>query len=188
MRLLTVFLLFIATAGAAEPVRYLLDVERSSVGFNFSFGDSLGEGSMPVVAAALQIDLDTVSRSQVDVTVDVTGARTGFFLATEALQSATVLDAATYPTIRFVSRRIQPMGDSAQIEGDFTVRGVTRPSTLFAQFYRQQGTVEGDRERLSIYLTGSISRSAFGASGYADMVDDTVELRILARIDRDDTQ
>jgi polyisoprenoid-binding protein YceI len=80
------------------------------------------------------------------------------------------------------------MGDGAQIEGDFTVRGVTRPSTLFAQFYRQQGTVEGDRERLSIYLTGSISRSAFGASGYADMVDDTVELRILARIDRDDTQ
>jgi polyisoprenoid-binding protein YceI len=103
-----------------------LDVERSSVGFNFSFGDSLGEGSMPVVAATLRIDLDAVSRSQLNVTVDVTGARTRFFLATEALQSATVLDTATHPTVRFVSWRIQPMGDGAQIEGDLTVRGVTR--------------------------------------------------------------
>ena len=166
MRLLTVFLLFIATAGAAEPVRYLLDVERSSVGFNFSFGDSLGEGSMPVVAAALQIDLDTVSRSQVDVTVDVTSARTGFFLATEALQSATVLDAATYPTIRFVSRRIQPMGDGAQIEGDFTVRGVTRPSTLFAQFYRQQGTVEG---KVAIFIVARDGETGRGQM-HADLV------------------
>ncbi|RMA43030.1 YceI family protein [Rhodophyticola porphyridii] len=180
-------LVLMPLAALADPVRYLLEPDRSTVGFTYSFGDGSDDGTMPVLGADLLVDLDTPSRSQVDVTVNVRGARTGFFLATEALRSAQVLDAATYPTIRFRSTRVTPEGTGARIDGELTIRGITLPATLMAQFYRQQGTVAGDRNRLSIYLTGSVSRSAFGASGFAAEVGDRVDLRILARIRREGT-
>jgi polyisoprenoid-binding protein YceI len=70
------------------------------------------------------------------------------------------------------------------VVGNLTIRGVTRPVRLAAQLYRQKGTAEGDRSRLSIRLTGSVSRAAFGATGWADLVGDTVAIDILARIAR----
>jgi polyisoprenoid-binding protein YceI len=185
--ILTLTLCLLPLGLNAQPVRYELEVDRSNVGFTYRFGDSTDNGTMPVSAADLLIDLDRPARSQVDVTVDVNAARTGFFLATQALQSPQVLDTRRHPTIRFRSTRVVPEGAGARIEGEMTIRGVTRPTTLMAQFYRQRGTEAGDRHRLSIFLTGSVSRAAFGATGYASEVGDQVDLRILARIRRSDS-
>ncbi len=63
-----------------------------------------------------------------------------------------------------------------------TIRGVTKPLTLNAVFYRQKGSAPKDLSKLSILLTGSISRAAFGATGYPKLVGDRIDLRILARI------
>ncbi len=184
------FILFLALWAApalADPERYTLEVERSVVGFAYAFGDNSGDGTMPVIAAELLIDLDRVQNSEVAVTVDVTRAQTGFILATEALRGPQVLDASQFPVISFRSTRVTRTGDGALIDGEITLRGVTNPITLTAQFYRQEGTLEGDRDRLAIYLTGSVSRTAFGASGFADIVGDQVDLRILAFMRREGT-
>ncbi len=186
LRLAICLCLALTSPAWADPVRYLLEPDRSTVGFTYTFGADTDDGTMPVTAADLLIDLDTPARSSVDVTVDVRRARTGFFLATEALRGASVLDARSHPTIRFRSTRVVAEGAGARIEGEFTIRGVIRPGTLSAQFFRQQGTEAGDRDRLSIYLTGAINRSEFGATGFPDEVGDRVELRILARIRRAD--
>jgi len=183
-KLLIVIGLF-ASPALADPEPYRLEADRSSVGFTYSLGDAADDGTMPVTGATLMIDLDRPARSTVDVTVSVTGARTGFFLATETLKSAQVLDAARFPTITFRSTRVTPVGQGARIDGDMTIRGVTRPVSLNAEFFRQQGTEAGDRDRLSIYLTGSVNRFDFGASGFAEEVGGEVELRILARIVRE---
>jgi polyisoprenoid-binding protein YceI len=95
-----------------------------------------------------------------------------------------VLDTGQFPTIRFVSRRVRAAGAGATVDGDLTIRGVTRPVRLDAQFYTQRGSAPGDLSRLSIRLTGSVSRAAHGATGWADMVGDSVALDILARITR----
>lgn len=54
--------------------------------------------------------------------------------------------------------------------------------TLDAGLYRQRGTQPGDRNNLTVLLTGGVSRSAFGATGYAGLVGDRIGIRILARI------
>ena len=59
---------------------------------------------------------------------------------------------------------------------------MTRPATLQARIYRQDGFKPGDYSHLSILLTGTVNRSDFGATGWSDMVGDQVRLRILARI------
>jgi polyisoprenoid-binding protein YceI len=175
-----------ALPAAADAVPYRLDAARSVVGFETDFGGGAAviTGRMPIAAARLAIDFDKVSRSRFEVTVSAAEARTSNPLATEAMKSATVLDTARHPEIRFVSTSVRAAGAGAEVEGDMTIRGVTRPVTLTAQIYRQKGAPEGDRSRLSILLTGAVSRGAFGAGGFPDMVGDEVRLKILARIDR----
>ena len=142
---------------------------------------------MPIRRADLMIDPANLGASTADVIVTPAEARTGFFFATEALKSASVLNTDAHPEIRFQSTavRLAPSGrlsDGASLLGDVTVRGVTRPIELAASLYRPPGTAPDDLSVLSIQLTGAISRSAFGATGYADIVADEVGLDISATI------
>lgn len=190
MRLHSIALALILTATpplAAAPAHYLLEPEKSVVAFETDFGGGAARitGKMPVLAADLTIDFDRVAASHVAVTLDAAHADTSNPLATEAMMGAKVLDTAEFPQITFESTAVRAAGDGASVTGNLTIRGVTRPVTLDARIYRQKGTAEGDRSSLSILLTGTVSRSAFGASGFPDMVGDDVRLKILARIRRD---
>ncbi|MHA7849227.1 YceI family protein [Roseovarius sp.] len=169
-------------AGHSAPQRYRLDTARSTVAFTYRIGDAVNTGQMPVKSADMRLDLDNVPASRVDVVLDAGQARAGFFLATQALRDANVLDTDTHPEIRFRSTRITGDLSGATITGDLTVRGITRAVTLDAGLYRQRGTQPGDRDNLTVLLTGSVSRSAFGATGYAGLVGDTIGIRIVARI------
>lgn len=177
-------LLLCATGALGAPAPFTLDSNQSVVGFTYTLDGAPSEGQMPVLAADLSLDLDDIAASHIDVTLSPSGAKAGFILATEALKSASLLDVRQYPTIHFVARRITGSLTGAEVTGDLTLRGVTRPLTLTAQLFRQRGTEVGERDHLSILLTGSLDRMAFGASGYADLVGPQIDLRILARVDR----
>lgn len=185
--LLIAFLVCSALPGFAAPVPYALQADRSDVGFVYALSGAQNRGNMPVSAATIVIDFDRFDQSTVDVTVDVTRASTGLIFATEALKAATVLDARNHPTIRFQSTAVRPnnpnaLSEGGQIDGLLTIKGVTRPVTLQAALFRQQGTAEGDLSRLSFRISGQIRRSDFGASGYSDLVDDVITLDIAARV------
>lgn len=181
--------LLIPLSTVAAPVAYALDAARSEVGFVFTLNKAQATGEMPVKSADISIDTAALQRSRVDVTVDVRRAKTGFFFATEALKGESVLNAKKFGTIRFVSTRIRlggsgQLSDGAKIDGNLTIRGVTRPVTLNAVLFRQSGTQAGDLSKLGFKLTGSVSRKAFGATGYPDLVDDKVLINILARVSK----
>ena len=183
-RLALGLLLLLATLANAnaKPLKYMLEVDKSSVGFTYRFNGTPTKGTMPVAKADLIIDFAAVSNSKVNISLNVKKARAGFIFATQALRDKTVLDVAKHPEIRFTSTRISRTDQGAKVTGMVTIRGVTKPLTLSAQFYRQKGSAPKDLSKLSILLTGSILRSAFGATGYPDMVGDQIDLRILARI------
>lgn len=175
-----------ATALSAAPRDYRLDERASTVGFTWEFGDDTFSGSMEVAQADLSIDFDNVSNSNVAVAVDASQAVAGFPFATEAMRGPRVLDTASHPLITFRSTSFSRSGPGeARITGDLTVRGVTRPATLEARIYRARGSEAGDLSRLTVLLRGTLSRSAFGADGWADLVGDTVNLDITATIARD---
>ena len=185
MRCLIVLALVLAPlAATADPVRYLLQKDDSTVGFTWFLGKDAINGRMPVADADLLIDLDEVRRTQVAVSLDLASAVAGFPFADQAMKGPRILDAKRHPTIEFRSRSVTRVGDGARVDGDLTVRGVTRPVTLSAELYRQRGTAPDDLSRLSILLKGSLSRSAFGADGWSDLAGDEVRLSILARMTR----
>lgn len=183
-RALTAFvcLLMGAAPVAAKPLHYLLDPTQSDVGFSVSVGQSPLKGHMPVASADLILDFDKAAASRIRVTLSPGGAQMALPFATNAMKSPEVLDTGRFPAIRFESTRVRPTDAGADVEGRITIRDVTRPITLQARLFRPPGSPEGTREALTVKLSGVVNRSDFGASGFADMVGDRVELNISARI------
>ena len=101
--------------------------------------------------------------------------------ATQTMKGAKVLDTANHPRIQFTSTRITGTVNAATVQGNVTIRGITRPLTLNAQLFRQHSTSLDD---LSVLLTGSIDRNDFGADGFASYVGPRIDLKILARISK----
>jgi polyisoprenoid-binding protein YceI len=100
------------------------------------------------------------------------------------MKGASVLDTARFPTITYASTAIRQTRTGAQLDGTLQVRGVTAPVTLTARFFRQPDRAPQDLSVLVIELTGSLRRSVFGATGFAELVDDRLDLRMLAEITR----
>ncbi len=167
-------------------MRYALDEQSSTVGFETDFGPDLITGRMPVTRADLTLDFDRVANSRVEVTLDVRSAQASFPFAAQAMKGPKVLDAGSFPEITFASTAVKPSGDGAKVQGNVTIRGVTRPLTLDAVIWRKQGSAEGDLSHLTVRLTGAVNRSEFGAIGWNDLVGDQVRLDILARVVRQD--
>lgn len=183
-RLLAVaFAMLLATGPlCAAPRPYVLDAEGSTVAFATDFGTDQITGDFPVTLADLTLDFDKAANSKVHVILDVTGARASFPFAAQALKGPKVLDAANFPEMSFTSKSVRKSDTGATVSGDLTLRGVTRPMVLEATILRQQGTTAGDLSHLVVHLTGQIQRSAFGATGWSDMVGDLVRIDISARI------
>ena len=176
-----------ALPAQAAPRRYVLDTAGSEVGFQFIMSGLPTPGSNPILRADILLDTNRLEASTVDVELDAQGAYTPAPFALDALRSPLVLGVDEFPRIRFKSRRVQLGPDGrisggAKITGDLTLRDITRPITLDAALYRAPGSAVDDLERLSAQLTGSLSRAAFGATGYAQLVADTVTLDIRAKI------
>ncbi|WP_224380122.1 YceI family protein [Roseovarius carneus] len=168
----------------AAPADYRLDVARSEVAFGFDLQGIAARGTMPVKAAKMSIDLRDVARSEVEVTLDAAAATAGVIFVTQTMKGPQVLDVGRYPEILFRSTRITGDLSGAVVEGDLTIRGITRPVRLNAGLFRQRGTDVNDLDRLTVQLTGAISRAAFGAGGFAGFVGDRIDLNIMARIEK----
>ncbi|WP_282021327.1 YceI family protein [Ruegeria faecimaris] len=166
---------------------YELVRNGTSVDFTFELSGITQSGTMPIQSADIRIDMTDLANSRVDVSLNVAKARTNLPFARKPMLSAGVLDATGFPTIHFTSTDIQlgnggRISNGAEITGDLTLRGVTRPITLRANIFRPPGSARDNLNNLSIQLSGSLNRHEFGASGYSDLVKETVGLDIRAKI------
>ncbi len=180
-------LLLLPAPSGAMPTRYFLDAGASRVEFSFTMGGGRQNGIMPVADALIIVDPDNLAASRVDISLDVAGVRTPLPFVKPALIGPNMLDAAQFPGIRFVSTRIQLAPDGrlsggAKITGMLTIRDVTRPVTLAAGLFRAPASAPDDLSELTIHLVGEVSRSAFGANGFGDLVADTIGLNVSAVI------
>lgn len=177
----------LAQPAVARAVRYALDVDAAHVGFTYTLGGGAQTGQMPITRADVVVNPADLAASTVNVVLNPARVRTGFFFATEALKGPSMLHTDQFPDIRFTSTQVQlaPSGrlsDGATLVGDLTVRDITRSVSLDAALFRPRGSAPDDLSVLTILLSTEISRSAFGATGFGDIVEDVVGLDIEATI------
>jgi polyisoprenoid-binding protein YceI len=101
-------------------------------------------GQLKVTSGVIQYDPANIAASSVEAALDAASIETGVADRDNHLRSADFLDAANHPTITFKSTRVEPAGsDKAKIHGNLTVRGVTRPVVINAEYLGQLTGMDG---------------------------------------------
>ncbi|WP_171169127.1 YceI family protein [Ruegeria sp. HKCCA0370] len=127
---------------AVAPVyaqTYKTDQGHTEVRFSWSHaGVSTQHGEFTKVEGVLDLNADDVEASTLNVTIDTNSLSSGFGPLDDHLKSADFLEVETYPEITFASTGIERTGDTtADVTGDLTIHGVTKPVTLNATLTHQ---------------------------------------------------
>ena len=128
----------------------------------------------------LTLDKANLSASKVSITLPIANLTTGIPALNEHLAKPEFFDAAKFPTATFVSTGVKPDGATgADITGNLTIKGITKPVTLDAEFYGAGANPMNKKENVGFVATGTIKRSDFGMGGFVPVVGDNVELKII---------
>lgn len=172
----------------ADPHHTLVEWQVDHLGFSPYFG-LFGD-----ITGTLRLDPKAVEKAQVSVTIPVAKITTASPGLTEHLlrgpkEAGGKADffGAAPAAATFVSTSVTRKGDrEADVAGNLTLNGVTKPVTLAARFYGA-GTAPaqmGGGENVGFEATAQIKRSDFGLGFGVPMVSDEVRLKIAAAFAR----
>jgi polyisoprenoid-binding protein YceI len=175
--------------GAKDPARvtggaYTIDPGHTQIVFAYDhmgFSNNMGVISQPT--GTLTLDPKNPAAAKVSVDIPVANLRTGVQALDDHLMKADFFDAAKFPKATFVSTSVKPDGPtSAEITGNLTIKGVTKPVTLDVEFYGagKAPAMAGGKENVGFNATTTVKRSDFNMGYGVPMVGDTVELKIAA--------
>jgi polyisoprenoid-binding protein YceI len=97
----------------------------------------------------------------VEGTVDATSITTFDETRDGHLQSPDFFDTARHPELRFESTSVSGDEDRLVVEGDLTIRGVTKPVVLTGTFVGERPDPWGN-DRIGLELETTVDRTAFG--------------------------
>lgn len=126
-----------------------------------------------------------VTKSTVNITIDISTVDTGVGPRDTDLKSSGVFDVAHFPTATFVSTSIAKTAKGLTVNGNLTLHGVTKPVVL--QVEGPMGPVPGmgGKMHAGFSATTTISRTAFGigtqypAAVLGDDVPLSIELDVM---------
>ena len=163
----------------AAPETFVIDAKHTFPSFSYShFGYSVQTGRFNRTSGKVVMDKDSRTGS-VDVVIDMKSVDTGSTLFDEHIQEEAFLDTDKYPTATFKSTRVMYEGDKpASIEGNLTIKGVTKPVTLKVTGFLAKPHPMNKKDAIGGNATATIKRSEFNAGKYAPNVGDEVTLSI----------
>ena len=146
-------------------------------------------GELGPVSGQVELTPDDLTRSKVQVQIDVRGIDTRNADRDGHLKSADFFDVERFPRATFASTRIEARGDGRfDVTGDLTLRDVTRPVTLAVELTEPIADPWGNVKR-GVSATARIDRKDFGlnwnstleAGGVlvGDQVDIAIEVELV---------
>jgi polyisoprenoid-binding protein YceI len=145
-------------------------------------------GKFKKFSGELDLNAQHPEQSSIKVTIDTASIDTGLEQRDDHLRAPDFFDAATYPIITYVSKKVEQKGkDRYHLLGDLTMHGVTREVMLDITLEGQSKNPFG-KQVAGFTITGAISRKDFGllwnvaleTGGWA--VSDQVKLEIDAQV------
>jgi polyisoprenoid-binding protein YceI len=175
-------LCLIASAGfpsvsrAQAPV-FKITQEDSSITFFVKASVAL-EGTFQKWDATLTFTSPDISTGVLDIKIQADSVNTGSGMKDGKLKSKDFFDVKDNPVITFLSKKFVQTGpDTIEVQGDFTIRGVSKPETLT---FKVTGAGTGAGE---IKGTMAFDRKNYGMNSgipfikIADRVEVTVDLK-----------
>jgi polyisoprenoid-binding protein YceI len=154
------------TAAQSATTTYNIDPSHSSAHFKVRhLMISWVRGEFTKVSGTITFQDSNLAASSVTAEIDVNTINTREPDRDKHLLSPDFLDAAKFPTIRFQSTKIVQEGkDEYHVNGDLTIRGVTRPVVLEVDSVTPEIKDPWGFFRLGAAATTKINRKEFGAA------------------------
>ena len=168
-----------AGSAMAAPVTYTVDGSHTFPRFSYShFGYSTQLSSFGKTTGTVVFDAQAKTGA-VDIVIDTTTVNTGFADFNGHIQSEDFLDTAKFPKATFKSTKVVFEGDKpASIEGQLTIKGVTKPVTLTVTSFQAMPHPMMKVPALGANAFVTIKRSEYNAGKYAPYVGDEVRIDI----------
>ena len=169
----------LASIAAAAPQTYVIDSSHTFPRFSYShFGYSTQLSSFSNTQGKVVFDAEARTGS-VEVEIDIKSVNTGFADFNGHLQGEDFLDTARFPKATFKSTRVVFEGDKPKaIEGQLTIKGVTKPVTLTVTSFQAMPHPMVKKPAIGANAFTQIKRSEFNAGKYVPYVGDDVRIDI----------
>ncbi len=164
----------------AEPEAYTLDASHSQILFSYNhLGYSTTWGMFSGFEGDIQFDQEDPANSSVTVSFPVRSMFTGWEGRFEHFMSADFFGAEEDEMVTFTSTSIEVTGETtANIIGDLTLNGVTKPVTLAATLNQTGDHPMENKPWAGFDATTTLLRSDFEVGAFAPFVSDEVEVQI----------
>jgi polyisoprenoid-binding protein YceI len=156
---------------AAWAQSYRIDPDRTYAEFEVEhLGVFRAHGRFENVTGSLVYDAGARTGS-IDLAISVASVATGWDSRDSFLRGTTMFDAAQFPRMRFVSKRMEFEGGRvARVEGELTLRDVTKPVTLTVR------TIHCDGNACVAEASGALRRREFSMDAWWPLIGDEVQL------------
>ncbi len=163
----------------AAPETFVIDNNHTFPSFSYShFGYTVQTSRFNKTSGKVILDR-AAHTGAVEVTIDTPSVDTGSPLFNEHIQGADFLDTAKFPTATFTSTKVTFDGDKpATIDGNLTLKGITRPVTLKVTGYQLMPHPMVKKDAIGANATTTVKRTDFNAGKYAPYVGDDVTITI----------
>ena len=143
------------------------------------FGFSTYVGQFSQVAATLKLDPKALGAASLEATIQTASVGTFNPTLDTHLKAPDFLDVAKFPTATFKTTSVKTTGErTADVTGDLTLHGVTKPVVIQATFNRSGANPADKTYRLGFSGKTTIKRTEFGIKSYAPVLGDEVTLQI----------
>ena len=160
----------------------VLNIGASRGTIDFAIGDSRvfrTTGSFKDWQGRMQVDDVNVPSSSVEVIVRTKSIDMLDRQQSEMLKDPDFFDVNQFPEMIFRSRKVERTGQNTlRVEGDVTLRGITRPMTLAVSVTDRKPDAAPGRPYARFRAEGRINRSEFGMTKFVDVIGDAVDITI----------
>ena len=168
LRLVLPALLMLLAAPAFAQVRtFTFDKSHTEVGFNVRHFFTKVHGRFTDFSGSIKYDPASLATSSVVVTIRDTSINTANDRRDNHLRTQDFFWTEKYPNITFVSTKVVPGKDAThfKVEGNLTIRDVTKPAVLDAEFLGM-GPVSIEKHEMGVQAgwlaTTTVKRQDFG--------------------------
>ena len=179
---LTAALIFAAVAAApalAAPETYVVDGNHTFPRFSYNhLGYSIQMSRFDKATGTVTLD-KAAKTAAVDIVIDTKSVNTGSATFNEHIQGEDFLDTTKYSTATFKSTKVNFDGDKpASIEGNLTLKGVTKPVTLTVTNFKAAPHPMLKKDAIGANATTKVKRTDFNMGKNVPYVGDEVTIDI----------
>jgi len=168
-----------AAPALAAPETFAVDSTHTFPRFSYNhLGYSIQMSRFDKATGTVTLD-KAAKTAAVDIVIDTKSVNTGSATFNEHIQGEDFLDTAKYPTATFKSTKVNFEGEKpASIEGNLTLKGVTKPVTLTVTSFHAMPHPMMKKDAIGANATTKVKRTDFNMGKNVPYVGDEVTIDI----------